>query len=131
MVEPRLGNVLVVDDEDDIRTMLTIVLSGEGWTVEEAPGGREALARCAEGLFDVVVLDERMPGLNGLQVARRLVARDYPARLVLFSAYIDDAVRRECDELDIAVVDKLDWYALVDACRGAVPAGAPIELAGR
>ena len=124
MDEPRLGRVLVVDDEEDIRTMLTVVLSTEGWSVEAAPGGREALEHCDEAPFDVVVLDERMPGLNGLQVARRLVARDFPGRLVLFSAYIDDAVRKECEELGVAVVDKLDWYSLVERCSGEVAATA-------
>ncbi|MBD0349220.1 MAG: response regulator [Thermoleophilia bacterium] len=120
MAEPRLGHVLVVDDEDDIRAMLQIVLSIEGWSVDEASGGSEALAQCAQRAYDVVVLDERMPGLNGLQVARRLVARGFDGRLVLFSAYVDDDVRSECEELGVAVVDKVDWYALVENCRGAV-----------
>ena len=124
MDEQRLGRVLVVDDEDDLRAMLTIVLSAEGWSVEDASGGSQALERCADVPFDVVVLDERMPGLNGLQVARRLVARDFAGRLVLFSAYVDEDVRRECEELGVAVVDKLDWYALVESCTGAVAATA-------
>jgi CheY-like chemotaxis protein len=124
MTPSPLGRVLVVDDEDDIRSMLAIVLAAEGWQVEDAAGGEEALARCESERHDVVVLDLRMPGMSGLDVAHRLAERDYPARLVLFSAYVDSAVERECEELGVAVVDKVDWYGLVDACRSASPARA-------
>jgi CheY-like chemotaxis protein len=124
MTPSPLGRVLVVDDEDDIRSMLAIVLAAEGWQVEDAAGGEEALARCESERHDVVVLDLRMPGMSGLDVAHRLSKRDYPARLVLFSAYVDSAVERECEELGVAVVDKVDWYGLVDACRSAAPARA-------
>src|SRR5690242_17572632 len=69
-----LGRVLVVDDEDDIRSMLGIVLSTEGWDVDEAADGREALLRAAAGHYDLVVLDLRMPEMSGIDVAQRLVA---------------------------------------------------------
>lgn len=121
MTPSPLGRILVVDDEDDIRSMLSIVLSGEGWDVEDVPGGAEALARCETTAYDVVVLDLRMPGLSGLDVARELTARSFGGRLVLFSAYVDTSVERECEELGIAVVDKVDWYGLVDAVKAASP----------
>jgi CheY-like chemotaxis protein len=124
MTDSQLGRVLVVDDEDDIRSMLGIVLSGEGWEVEEAADGREALLRCAAGPYDLVVLDLRMPELSGIDVARRLVADGFDGRLVLFSAFVDDEVERECEQLGMAVVDKVDWYGLVDAVRSVMPAQA-------
>ena len=124
MTRSPLGHVLVVDDEDDIRNMLAIVLKTEGWEVDEAADGDAALVHCASGQFDVVVLDLRMPGTSGLDVAHALAAREFDGRVVLFSAYVDETVERECDELGIAVVDKVDWYGLVDACRSAAPARA-------
>jgi CheY-like chemotaxis protein len=127
MTSTSLGRVLVVDDEDDIRSMLAIVLAAEGWQVDDAAGGEDAVAKCETTRHDVVVLDLRMPGMSGLDVAHELIERDYPARLVLFSAYVDSAVERECEELGIAVVDKVDWYGLVDACRSAAPARARVD----
>jgi CheY-like chemotaxis protein len=124
MMRLPLGRVLVVDDEDDIRNMLAIVLAAEGWQVDEAAGGEEALARCEAEEHDVVVLDLRMPGMSGLDVAHRLAEREYDTHMVLFSAYVDSAVERECEELGVAVVDKVDWYGLVDVCRSAMPARA-------
>jgi CheY-like chemotaxis protein len=122
--ETPLGRVLVVDDEVDIRSMLGIVLSTEGWDVDEAADGREALLRAAAGRYDLVVLDLRMPEMSGLDVAQRLVADGFEGRLVLFSAFVDDEVERECAEIGMKVVDKVDWYGLVDACRSIAPASA-------
>jgi CheY-like chemotaxis protein len=122
--ESALGRVLVVDDEDDIRSMLGIVLSTEGWDVDEAADGREALLRAAAARYALVVLDLRMPEMSGLDVAQRLVADGFTGRLVLFSAFVDDDVEREAAEIGMKVVDKVDWYGLVDACRTLAPASA-------
>jgi CheY-like chemotaxis protein len=119
-----LGRVLVVDDEDDIRSMLGIVLSTEGWDVDEAADGREALLRAAAGHYDLVVLDLRMPEMSGIDVAQRLVADGFDGRLVLFSAFVDEEVERESAQLGMTVVDKVDWYGLVDACRTVAAASA-------
>jgi two-component system NtrC family response regulator len=126
MTPSPLGHVLVVDDEADIRSMLAIVLSTEGWQVDEAADGSEALLRCAAAPYDIVVLDLRMPGLSGIDVAQRLRADGFGGHLVLFSAFVDADVERECAAIGVAVVDKVDWYGLVDACRGlsAATAGA-------
>jgi CheY-like chemotaxis protein len=129
MARPGLGRVLVVDDEEDIRNMLGIVLSVEGWQVEEASGGGEALARCTDSDFDVAVLDLRMPGLSGLDVARSLVEHGFAGSLVLFTAYADREVESECRSLGIPVVDKVDWYGLVEACRSAVRGKASLKAA--
>lgn len=124
MTPSPLGHVLVVDDEADIRSMLAIVLSTEGWAVDEAVDGSDALDKCAESPYDIVVLDLRMPGLTGLDVAQRLRAAGYGGNLVLFSAFVDADVERECAALGVAVVDKVDWYGLVDACRSVSAAAA-------
>jgi CheY-like chemotaxis protein len=122
--ESPLGRVLVVDDEDDIRSMLGIVLSTEGWDVDEAADGREALLRAAAGPYDLVVLDLRMPEMSGLEVAQHLVAGGFDGRLVLFSAFVDEEVESESAEIGMTVVDKVDWYGLVDACRSVALARA-------
>ncbi|MFN2471499.1 MAG: response regulator [Gaiellaceae bacterium] len=120
MTRPVLGRVLVVDDEDDIRNMLAVVLAAEGWVVDSAAGGGEALARCTRTTYDAVILDQRMPGIPGVEVARRLTAHGFPGRLVLFSAYVDPEIERACAALGVVVVDKVDWYALVDSLAEAV-----------
>lgn len=67
--------VLVVDDEPTIATSVAARLRAEGFTVDVAHDGPAALARAAEAAPDLVVLDVMLPGLDGLEVCRRLQAR--------------------------------------------------------
>ncbi|HEX6425078.1 MAG TPA: response regulator transcription factor [Acidimicrobiales bacterium] len=70
----RPHRVLVVDDEATIRDIVRRYLVAEGFEVDEAADGEQALARCAAAAPDVVVLDVLMPGLDGIEVLRRLRA---------------------------------------------------------
>src|SRR5512139_2365588 len=65
------ATVLVVDDERNILVTLSRALSMEGHVVETATGGREALEKLAAAPIDAVVMDVRMPDLDGLEVLRR------------------------------------------------------------
>ena len=79
-------NVLIVDDEPQARERLSRMVSElEGYSVLEpnATSGDEALALIDSLKPDVVLLDIRMPGLDGLQVAARLSERESPPALVL------------------------------------------------
>jgi len=109
--------ILVADDEDEIRLMLVTLLKGEGWQVAEAVSGDEALERCRHESFDLAVLDFMMPGMNGLQVARTLRFEGIRLPTVLFTAYLDDELKRTCDDLGIVAVDKINWDELVIRCR--------------
>jgi CheY-like chemotaxis protein len=84
----RLARVLVVDDDDVIRHLIGINLELEGFEVDMAADGVEALERVAEARPDVVTLDVMMPRLDGLEVARRLRSdpRTAGVRVVLVSA---------------------------------------------
>jgi DNA-binding response OmpR family regulator len=66
--------VLVVDDQEDIREMARMVLSGAGYDVAAAPSGREALRLARQSVFDLVLLDINMPDLDGWATLRLLRA---------------------------------------------------------
>ena len=68
------GRVLVIDDDDNIRISLKRALSYAGFTVDVAEDGDAGLQKALITPPDVVVLDVMMPGLNGLEVCRRLRA---------------------------------------------------------
>ena len=82
--------VVIVDDEPDMlllmRTMLTF--DGECEIVAEAADGEEAYAVWDQTRPDVIVLDMRMPGVSGLDVARRILSADPSQPVVLCSAYL-------------------------------------------
>jgi DNA-binding response OmpR family regulator len=71
----RAARILLVDDEQSVQTLLSYPLRRDGHEVVEAGDGREALDRCSEQAFDLVVLDLMLPRVDGLEVCRRLRAR--------------------------------------------------------
>lgn len=59
--------ILVVDDEEQVRTVLTLILEGDGYAVVTATNGREALDKLRLTNFDLMLLDVNMPVLDGFQ----------------------------------------------------------------
>jgi CheY-like chemotaxis protein len=80
--------VLVIDDEANIRQMILFTLETAGYEVAEAEDGIEAFAILGgDAAWDVVVLDQRMPGMDGLETLRRLKVSNPRARIVMATAY--------------------------------------------
>ena len=73
-VEEKTFKVLVVDDEEDVRSLMHLMLTKRKFLVEQAAGGREALEKVAQNKPDIILLDIRMPGMDGFQVHRHLRA---------------------------------------------------------
>ncbi len=96
---PR-GRILVVDDVEENRNVLSRRLAREGYAVEQAGGGHEALARVAAGAFDLVLLDVRMPDLDGFAVLERLKTDPATQNLpvIMISALDDIASVVRCIE---------------------------------
>ena len=72
-----MPRILVVDDDEQIRFMLRIILDRAGYDVQVAPDGKEALAHLAAHPTDLVILDIIMPGKEGIQTIIEL-RRDFP-----------------------------------------------------
>ncbi|MFQ5577348.1 MAG: response regulator [Anaerolineae bacterium] len=80
-------NILIVDDEKNIRLTLTKILEPMGYTVKTAVNGEDALTRLAEEEFGLILLDLRMPGMDGLAVLRRVAQLRPDIQVVVVSAY--------------------------------------------
>ena len=89
--------ILVVEDEVPLLTLLRYNLEKQGFRVDEAADGEEALLRVAESRPDLVLLDWMLPALSGIEVCRRLrrrpATRDLPIIMVTARAEDQDAVR--------------------------------------
>jgi DNA-binding NtrC family response regulator len=79
--------VLVVDDDPGVRYTLREILSSEGLQVDEAADGLEALSRLEAQPAALVVTDLRMPGMDGMELLRRLAARSPAPRVVVITAH--------------------------------------------
>ena len=69
MEEPE---ILIVDDNPEIREVAMVLLQGEGFTVDEAGDGKEALDKIEHGAYDLILLDVMMPKMDGWEVCRTL-----------------------------------------------------------
>ena len=85
-------DILVVDDDEPLRDMLTRSFEREGHRVTAVPDGQEALARAAEQDFDVVLLDVALgPGPSGYDVARELRAQRNVVPIIMLTALDSEA----------------------------------------
>jgi CheY-like chemotaxis protein len=119
--------VLIVDDSSAVRFMLRILLEDAGMVVEEASCGGDAIARLSETArprLDAAVLDQRMPDVSGLEVARAIVARGPHPRLFLYTAYLHPVQAAEAAELGVTCLVKTDLDQLVADLRQEGPVAA-------
>jgi two-component system, NtrC family, nitrogen regulation response regulator NtrX len=89
------GRILIVDDEAGIRSALRQILQDEGYAVEEAATGEEALPLAAHGDYEVILLDVWLPGMDGLEVLARLREESVPGEVLVISGHgtIETAVK--------------------------------------
>lgn len=116
---------LIVDDEPDMRLLIgmSLTLDGACEVAAEASNGEQAIAAWKRERPDVIVLDMRMPGLSGLDVARRIFQDDPTQPIVLCSAYLDDEDRAEAYRIGVvACVDKTDLSHLAEVVVSAARA---------
>jgi CheY-like chemotaxis protein len=102
MAEERRLRVLLVDDEPDMLYLLQAVVTATSWEiVGRATNGADAMRLAAKIVPDVAVLDYRMPGENGLELAGRLKALRPHVTVIMFSA-----MEAEADSMASGVVDR-------------------------
>jgi DNA-binding NarL/FixJ family response regulator len=112
---------LIVDDHDDVRLLLRLTLEAEEGieVVGEAANGHEAIDRYHALHPTVIVLDEMMPGMSGLDVARTLRDAGEAPNIVLCSAHLDRHIVARASELGIGhCIPKADIGRTVAAVRG-------------
>jgi two-component system, cell cycle sensor histidine kinase and response regulator CckA len=86
--------ILVVDDEDKMRKILRLGLTGQGLIVLEAAGGDEALRVCKDyqGPIHLLLADVVMPGMSGVELAPQIMALRRDIIVILMSGYRDDHI---------------------------------------
>ena len=96
------AHILVVEDEEKLARFVELELVHEGYEVTKSGDGREALEMATANTYDLILLDIMLPGLNGLEVLRRL-GNSHPTPVILLTAR--DAVMDKVSGLDAGAVD--------------------------
>jgi two-component system response regulator AtoC len=99
--------VLVVDDEESVRAWLRIELELRGMACLEAASGHEALALFHESPPDIVLMDQRMPGISGIEAIEQLRSRGFDGPTVLFSAQLAPSLAADARRLGAIPISKL------------------------
>ena len=96
------ATILIVEDEEKLARFIELELTHEGYRVEKSGNGRDALDLALHNHYDLILLDIMLPGLNGLEVLRRLL-REKEVPVILLTAR--DAVMDKVSGLDAGAVD--------------------------
>ena len=100
-------NILVVDDIRSMRVTLGGILEDKGHNVVTAENGYQAIEAAKQTLFDVIFIDIKMPGINGVQTFREIRKIDRRAVVIMMTAYsVEDLVKEALEEGAYAIVYK-------------------------
>ena len=113
--------ILIIDDEDHIRRMMRLTLEAAGYEVAEASNGADGLRLYGDGArWSTVVLDQRMPGMDGLETLRALKQQNADARVVMATAYA--SIELAVDALKLGATDFVRKPMTPEVLRNAVAA---------
>ncbi len=117
-------HLLLIDDEEAFRRTFTETLASQGYTIDVCASGAEALQMLPKTRFDVVILDQLMPDLTGLDLAKRMrgVRDDLP--IILVTGYRGPLLDQEARAagIDQILPKPLDFRRLAEALHAALTA---------
>jgi DNA-binding NtrC family response regulator len=86
---PAKNRILVVDDEDALRTVLSSELEGEGYIVQMAGDGDEAIKILEKNTFDLILLDIKMPTVDGFEVLKYVKQHSPSTKVIMLTGFAD------------------------------------------
>jgi DNA-binding response OmpR family regulator len=98
--------ILTVDDERSITASMRFIFGGAQYEVTGADTGAEALAKidADPNRFDVIIIDQKMPRLTGVELVHEIRQRPYAGKIMVLSAHLSADVRHAYEELDVDIM---------------------------
>ena len=106
--------ILVIDDDEAIRKSFTLALMGSGYEVETAESGEKGIEKAGSGRYDLIYLDLKMPGLNGVETLQELRKRDRDIPIYIATAFYGEYFQG----LQEATKDGIDFEILQKPLSG-------------
>ena len=111
--------ILIIDDEKNIRRVTRLTLQGAGYEVGEAGNGEQGLEAYGDGsTWDAVLLDQKMPGMDGLETLRHIKERNEAARVIMATAYA--SIELAVDAMKLGATDFVRKPMTPETLRNAV-----------
>ncbi len=85
--EHAMSKILIVEDEQHQRELYAMELQEEGYQVDQASNGKEAVELVKNNKYDLVVLDIRMPEMDGIEALGKILSRDKKIPIIIYTAY--------------------------------------------
>lgn len=126
----RKRRLLVVEDDADARSLLSEILASEGYEVDLAQDGEDALAHLKKGAYTLVLTDVRMPGLEGIDLLKE-IRRSWPTLPVLLMTAFGDwdlygeALREGAVDMIGKPFRRVELLKVLDHCLAAADAARP------
>lgn len=98
--------ILTVDNEPSITTSLKYIFAGPRFEVSSVESGEAALARleAADEPYDLVIVDQKMPNLTGLELVDEIRRRGIPGKIIVLSAHLSEEIRQAYERMDVHAI---------------------------
>jgi CheY-like chemotaxis protein/nitrogen-specific signal transduction histidine kinase len=118
-----IGHILLVEDEESNRTVLSLILENLGLEVTAAANGQSAMEAAGRSGFDAVLMDIQLPDISGLEVARQLRAKGFQTPIIALSAEVlEESRNQQIEELfDAFLAKPVDGPQLAEVLESFLP----------
>jgi len=82
-----MSKILIVEDEQHQRDLYSMELQDEGYEVDQASNGKEAVDKVKASKYDLVIMDIRMPEMDGIEALGKILSRDKRIPIIIYTAY--------------------------------------------
>lgn len=121
-----MARILITEDEDTLRMFVARALRLDGHETHEAGDGAEGLEKLADGPFDLLLSDIRMPVMDGIELAHQASSQFPDLKILLMTGYADQ--RERADDLSAKIIDVVQKpFALPDIRRAVAAALATVD----
>jgi CheY-like chemotaxis protein len=115
-----MKTVLLTDDNEDIIELVELILSKSGYNLKTAKGGKEALKACAESPPDLILMDLRMPDIDGFTVTKQLRDSGFKNPIIVLTGSESDEDRKRafaagCDDYILKTLEMRDLERSIDS----------------
>jgi len=127
-----MSKILVIDDDDSNRESLEMYFSEEGYDVDTASTGKQGVTRYVDSPADAVILDIRLPDMEGFEVLDNLKALNEDVKVIMVTAFHDEkTINRALEKGSFAYIKKpINLYDLDSVVRKALMTDLPVYSTG-